>query len=287
MAKVNMKSTKAEIFEKLQEVEKQLEAERNSKKTAVDVAQEKVATERKVKVNNLVGKEILSQEIIDGYNALKEEEVSIKKRIKDLYDIEVNLNTLDALKIVHKEELEKHKAELESINEEIKTSKLETQREREEEEKEYIFQRDKKRKAEQREYETKKTEREITLQEKERLVECRERDIANREEEITNLYKEITELKLLAEEKYKEGLEKGKKDESKSNVFEKRALENKHSAEIEKMQNKIEILEDSLSTEKQRNIDLSSKLDKAYEKINNTALEVAKNSGTKILNDNK
>ena len=263
MAKVNMKSTKAEIFEKLQEVEKQLEAERNSKKTAVDVAQEKVATERKVKVNNLVGKEILSQEIIDGYNALKEEEVSIKKRIKDLYDIEVNLNTLDALKIVHKEELEKHKAELESINEEIKTSKLETQREREEEEKEYIFQRDKKRKAEQREYETQKTEREIAIREKERAVEVRENDIANKEEEISNLYKEITELKLLAEEKYKEGLEKGKKDESKSNVFEKRALENKHSAEIEKLQNKIEILEDSLSTEKQRNIDLSSKLDKA------------------------
>ena len=287
MAKVNMKSTKAEIFEKLQEVEKQLEAERNSKKTAVDVAQEKVATERKVKVNNLVGKEILSQEIIDGYNALKEEEVSIKKRIKDLYEIEVNLNTLDALKIVHKEELEKQKAELESINEEIKTSKLETQREREEEEKEYIFQRDKKRKAEQREYETQKTEREIAIREKERAVEVRENDIANKEEEISNLYKEITELKLLAEEKYKEGLEKGKKDESKSNVFEKRALENKHSAEIEKMQNKIEILEDSLSTEKQRNIDLSSKLDKAYEKINNTALEVAKNSGTKILNDNK
>lgn len=287
MAKVNMKSTKAEIFEKLQEVEKQLEAERNSKKTAVDVAQEKVATERKVKVNNLVGKEILSQEIIDGYNALKEEEVSIKKRIKDLYDIEVNLNTLDALKIVHKEELEKHKAELESINEEIKTSKLETQREREEEEKEYIFQRDKKRKAEQREYETQKTEREIAIREKERAVEVRENDIANKEEEISNLYKEITELKLLAEEKYKEGLEKGKKDESKSNVFEKRTLENKHSAEIEKLQNKIEILEDSLSTEKQRNIDLSSKLDKAYEKINNTALEVAKNSGTKILNDNK
>ena len=286
MAKVNMKSTKAEIFEKLQEVEKQLEAERNSKKTAVDVAQEKVATERKVKVNNLVGKEILSQEIIDGYNALKEEEVSIKKRIKDLYDIEVNLNTLDALKIVQ-EELEKHKAELESINEEIKTSKLETQREREEEEKEYIFQRDKKRKAEQREYETQKTEREIAIREKERAVEVRENDIANKEEEISNLYKEITELKLLAEEKYKEGLEKGKKDESKSNVFEKRALENKHSAEIEKLQNKIEILEDSLSTEKQRNIDLSSKLDKAYEKINNTALEVAKNSGTKILNDNK
>lgn len=287
MAKVNMKSTKAEIFEKLQEVEKQLEAERNSKKTAVDVAQEKVATERKVKVNNLVGKEILSQEIIDGYNALKEEEVSIKKRIKDLYDIEVNLNTLDALKILHKEELEKHKAELESINEEIKTSKLETQREREEEEKEYIFQRDKKRKAEQREYETQKTEREIAIREKERAVEVRENDIANKEEEISNLYKEITELKLLAEEKYKEGLEKGKKDESKSNVFEKRTLENKHSAEIEKLQNKIEILEDSLSTEKQRNIDLSSKLDKAYEKINNTALEVAKNSGTKILNDNK
>lgn len=287
MSKVTMKSTKAEIFERLQEVEKELETKQNSIMTTKDIKEKEIKKGKVEKANNLVGKEILNESIVEEYNALLDTKKELENEIKDLYQIKTGAYTLEAMKIAYDEELKAHKEQISALEKEIKDKATELKRTREEEEKEYEFQRDKKRREEERQYETKRIEKELVLQEREKAVSEREKAIKDKEKEFTELEKQVASLTDELEVKFKEGKETGKKEADKSNVFEKRAMENKHNSEVEKLQNRIDLLEDALETEKDRNNTLSEKLDKAYEKINNTALEVAKNSGTKVIDNSK
>lgn len=287
MSKVTMKSTKQEIFNRLLEVEKELEQKDMATMTTKDIEARKSKKEKVEKANNLVGKNILNETIVEEYNALIETKEAIETEIKDLYDIKASAYTLEALKIVHNEELEKFKEQKSALQEEIKNAQTQIERERDEEEKEYVFQRNKKRKEEERKYETQRIEKELKLQDREKAVAEREQAVKDKEKEYQELTDKVASLTTELDVKFAEGKDAGKKEADKSNAFEKRAMENKHNAEVEKLENKIEILESSLATEKERNNTLSEKLDKAYEKINNTALEVAKNSGTKVIDNSK
>ena len=287
MSKVTMKSTKQEIFNRLLEVEKELEQKDMATMTTKDIEARKSKKEKVEKANNLVGKNILNETIVEEYNALIETKEAIETEIKDLYDIKASAYTLEALKIVHNEELEKFKEQKSALQEEIKNAQTQIERERDEEEKEYVFQRDKKRKEEERKYETQRIEKELKLQDREKAVAEREQAVKDKEKEYQELTDKVASLTTELDVRFAEGKDAGKKEADKSNAFEKRAMENKHNAEVEKLENKIEILENSLATEKERNNTLSEKLDKAYEKINNTALEVAKNSGTKVIDNSK
>lgn len=287
MSKVTMKSTKQEIFNRLLEVEKELEQKDMATMTTKDIEARKSKKEKVEKANNLVGKNILNETIVEEYNALIETKEAIETEIKDLYDIKASAYTLEALKIVHNEELEKFKEQKSALQEEIKNAQTQIERERDEEEKEYVFQRNKKRKEEERKYETQRIEKELKLQDREKAVAEREQAVKDKEKEYQELTDKVASLTTELDVKFAEGKDVGKKEADKSNAFEKRAMENKHNAEVEKLENKIEILESSLATEKERNNTLSEKLDKAYEKINNTALEVAKNSGTKVIDNSK
>ena len=287
MSKVTMKSTKQEIFNRLLEVEKELEQKDMATMTTKDIEARKSKKEKVEKANNLVGKNILNETIVEEYNALIETKEAIETEIKDLYDIKVSAYTLEALKIVHNEELEKFKEQKSALQEEIKNAQTQIERERDEEEKEYVFQRNKKRKEEERKYETQRIEKELKLQDREKAVAEREQAVKDKEKEYQELTDKVASLTTELDVRFAEGKDAGKKEADKSNAFEKRAMENKHNAEVEKLENKIEILESSLVTEKERNNTLSEKLDKAYEKINNTALEVAKNSGTKVIDNSK
>lgn len=287
MSKVTMKSTKQEIFNRLLEVEKELEQKDMATMTTKDIEARKSKKEKVEKANNLVGKNILNETIVEEYNALIETKEAIETEIKDLYDIKASAYTLEALKIVHNEELEKFKEQKSALQEEIKNAQTQIERERDEEEKEYVFQRNKKRKEEERKYETQRIEKELKLQDREKAVAEREQAVKDKEKEYQELTDKVASLTTELDVRFAEGKDVGKKEADKSNAFEKRAMENKHNAEVEKLENKIEILESSLATEKERNNTLSEKLDKAYEKINNTALEVAKNSGTKVIDNSK
>lgn len=287
MGKVTMKSTKQEIFNRLLEVEKELEQKDMTTMTTKDIEARKSKKEKVEKANNLVGKNILNETIVEEYNALLETKKDIETEIKDLYDIKASVYTLEALKIVHNEELEKFKEQKSALQEEIKNAQTQIERERDEEEKEYVFQRNKKRKEEERKYETQRIEKELKLQDREKAVAEREQAVKDKEKEYQELTDKVASLTTELDVRFAEGKDVGKKEADKSNAFEKRAMENKHNAEVEKLENKIEILESSLATEKERNNTLSEKLDKAYEKINNTALEVAKNSGTKVIDNSK
>lgn len=287
MGKVTMKSTKQEIFNRLLEVEKELEQKDMATMTTKDIEARKSKKEKVEKANNLVGKNILNETIVEEYNALIETKEAIETEIKDLYDIKASAYTLEALKIVHNEELEKFKEQKSALQEEIKNAQTQIERERDEEEKEYVFQRNKKRKEEERKYETQRIEKELKLQDREKAVAEREQAVKDKEKEYQELTDKVASLTTELDVRFAEGKDVGKKEADKSNAFEKRAMENKHNAEVEKLENKIEILESSLATEKERNNTLSEKLDKAYEKINNTALEVAKNSGTKVIDNSK
>lgn len=287
MSKVTLKSTKAEIFNRLQELEKELEKKYSSTMTTKDIKDKEIKKEKIQKANDLVGKNILNESIVEEYNALLDTKKELENEIKDLYQIKTGAYTLEAMKIAHNEELKTHKEQISALEKEIKDKGTELKRTREEEEKEYEFQRDKKRREEERQYETKRIEKISVLQEREKAVSEREKAIKDKEKEFTELEKQVASLTDELEVKFSEGKKFGKIDADRSNVFEKRAMENKHNSEVEKLQNKIDLLEDALRTEKDRNNTLSEKLDKAYEKINNTALEVAKNSGTKVIDNSK
>ena len=138
MSKVTMKSTKQEIFNRLLEVEKELEQKDMATMTTKDIEARKSKKEKVEKANNLVGKNILNETIVEEYNALIETKEAIETEIKDLYDIKASAYTLEALKIVHNEELEKFKEQKSALQEEIKNAQTQIERERDEEEKEYV-----------------------------------------------------------------------------------------------------------------------------------------------------
>lgn len=93
---MTMKNTKQEIFEALQEAEKKIKAAQEIQYNPMAEI-EAAKKEQQAKVaEDIAGKGILADSIVEEYNDLKQEIADKKKTLSDLYGIEVNLNTLVA-----------------------------------------------------------------------------------------------------------------------------------------------------------------------------------------------
>lgn len=91
---VSMKNTKQEIFKALQEAEQKIKDAQGIKYDPMAEI-EAARKERQAQVAaDIAGKGILSESIVQEYNAINQEIADKKKELSDLYGIEINLNTL-------------------------------------------------------------------------------------------------------------------------------------------------------------------------------------------------
>lgn len=103
------------------------------------------------------------------------------------------------------------------------------------------------------------------------------------EKKVTAFEARIAELESERQELYDKGVEDGKakakKEAETSKVFSDRA----HKAELDRKDDKIAALESSLAETRKANESLQTKLDEAYSRIQSMAIEAAKNSGVRMV----
>lgn len=315
---VTMKSTKQEIMDAYLDAKKKLDS--LSEMSYDPASDEKVrAAEEKLRAaEEICKKGILSAEITEKYNALKESITEMETRLKTLHGIEVEANSMVALINAHKikeqelkdkynamdtelmnnyrktesnlmdaiNELEsKKELALKQIKDESKELKAQVDKERRNENEEYHYELRRSRKIEMDKWNDEKEAREKELS-------AREEAVAEREEKVTKSEKYIAELEAKVEAipdqlaaATEEGIKKGTADANKSNAFEVRAINTKNEYEQKSLRESIERLKNELDVANSKNADLQSKLDIAYGQMRELASETVKSAGgVKILN---
>lgn len=317
MAEINTKSTKTEIMEAYIAQKKQLDRLMASKDDPVQ--QEKANKQKTIldSASNIAEAGILNDAIVKQYNDICEVVRLKKEELKNLYDIEAELNSLVALINAHKDksyelneqykkekadadkelqdrkalitdeisELNKKKSEVvESIRKEATELRNQLKQERDREEEEYSYNRDRTRKIAEDEWADVEAEKRRKLQSWEDAIKAREEAVIGKEDFIASLEQKVSEISALVETATSKGYENGKADAGKSYSFEKRAIEQKNEYEQKALRDKIERLEIDLAESKNTNVVLQDKLDSAYMQMRELATDTVKsNGGVKIL----
>lgn len=318
MAKeVTAKSTKTEILEAYNEVKAKLDAMDSMKDDPMKKVAEAEIKRISDSAETIVGKNILSPEIVGAYNDLMKDIESKKKTLKELYDIEIEANSMVAMINAHKEKEVELKAKYDSMKAELdaevaekkakaqeelvkladqkketlenirKESKelmnaLNVERARNKEEYDYVTKRS--RQKENDVWADEKATREKVLAEKEAAVKLRETEVSAKEEYIAELESKVAEIPTLVETAKAEGIKKGESDAGKSYSFEKRTIETKNEYEQKALKDTVARLEVALAAEKEAKETLQDKLDSAYAQMRELASETVKSSGgVKIL----
>ena len=317
MATINAKSTKTEILEAYNEMKAKYDAMDAMKYNPLaDV--ERAEKERvSASAAEIVNEGILSSDIVESYKDLMQEIADKRKTLKELYGIEVEVNSMVALINAHKEkeidlkgkydllkaeldaEITEKKAVMQAQIDELvkqKNEELAAKRkenddlkkalavERKREEEEYDYNLKRKRKQENDAWADEKATREKTLTERENNVLARENAVAEKEDYVAGLEKKVSEIPTLVDAAKEEGIKKGKADADKSHVFETRAIETKNAYAQKSLQDNIDRLERDLQDARQSNEILQDKLDSAYAQMKELASETVKSTGgVKIL----
>lgn len=300
---VTMKNTKQELFDAYQEALKKVEEVKALKETPADIAE----TQRKVVVEENAGKavesKIFSEEITQQYKDLQESLADKKAELKELYEIEANASTLAAiinaakekeyqLNVEYKEKkaameadhratIDKMQSELEELNDskdsardEVRAARADeiakVKLERSREEEEYAYNLKRQRKIENDKWEDEKAEREKALIVREEAAKEMFAEAEAKLDELEELREKVAEIPTLIEKAEEAAKEYGYK----KNLYEK-----EKGYEIDKLEDKVSMLEEKLALEERKTVALQEKLDEAYTKMNTLASETVKANG--------
>ena len=308
MEKITSKSTKSQILDAYNKAIKKLNEIEAGKDDPVSQKESQMKKETFEAADKIVAMGILNPEITGQYKSLELAIEMKKNELKDLYDLEVEANSLTAMINAHKDmqrELEEEakenkkaieaeikalEAELEAKEEEVENEVTEERervskiRQREEEEYQYNLKR--KRQLEDDEWEDNKKARESVIASKEEDLVNKAKELSEKETYIADLEDKVASISDQVASAYEEGKKEGKAKADKSNAFEVRNLETKHEYEVLNLQNQIDRLEQDLETEKSKNNDLQNKLDDAYTQMRELATNTVQSvGGVKILSN--
>lgn len=308
MEKITSKSTKSQILDAYNKAIKKLNEIEASKDDPVSQKESQMKKETFEAADKIVAMGILNPEITGQYKSLELAIEMKKNELKDLYDLEVEANSLTAMINAHKDmqrELEEEakenkkaieaeikalEAELEAKEEEVENEVTEERervskiRQREEEEYQYNLKR--KRQLEDDEWEDNKKARESVIASKEEDLVNKAKELSEKETYIADLEDKVASISDQVASAYEEGKKEGKAKADKSNAFEVRSLETKHEYQVQNLQNQIDRLEKDLETEKSKNNDLQNKLDDAYTQMRELATNTVQSvGGVKILSN--
>ena len=304
---ISLKNTKQEILDALNDAlerEKKKEVERFEPEVeAKKKSDEKAVAETRKNVED----NIFSEELNNKFKSL---EIAIKveeDKLKELFDIEKELNhlvvatnagheLLEKLRVEKEEEenswkekielLEKeYKDKLKSLEEEYKNQALELEKSRKREVEEYTYQTKRERELDQDKWQEEKKKREVDLANKENEVSVLLKDAKEKEKYLQELEKKVGDIPSLLEKEYKRGCDEVSKILERENKYQKDLMEKDYSNTIDRQKDKIESLEKEIDTLNNQNNKLQDKLDKAYSEIKDMATKtVQATGGLKILN---
>lgn len=317
MSEVTMKSTKEQIFNAYQNELKKVKALEAAKDDPIAEAQKKKNQEVIVSAERMINMNVLAPDIVQGYNDVEKAIEMKKKELQDLYGIEAEAQTFVALinaKKAQTMEMEEKYAVLEAeksveMNARIKTLQSEIeelvirkkeilattelehqvlikekQKERSREEEEYIYNLKRARKLENDKWADEKAAREKELTEREAAVQKETDEVNAKADYMVELENRVGAIPEQLEEKYQEGLKKGKAEAEKAGVFETRALKSGHEAELKILQAKLEAEIARADKAEAEVIKVNEKLDQAYVRIQELSVETVKSTGgVKIL----
>jgi len=293
--KVNMKSTKDEIFTKLKEVTANLNLlqKENLELTKKKMEFSKVddsAESRRYELDNAIGTINYIKSVYDDLSKVNDAIEFKKEQLQELTDIEYSVNTLEALIQANKEAKIKHEKEIKDLNSDYQ-------------EKEEELEKSNTIKMEEITYNTMIARKKLNdkLDEEE---ESRRKVIAEEEKELTRKVEEFREKENKfneLEERIKEleeGREQAINEAVKTELGKQRAImtkdfnhemalkDVKNDAEIRALEEKLLILDKSFNNEVEKNENLSEKLAAAYDKIEAIASKTVESSSDKALSLN-
>lgn len=319
MAKITEKNTKKEILEALQETEKKLADLKATNTTTADKVKNDAIRIEEEQAEDLINMNILNDTIVNQYKSLKDTISMYESKLQELHKIEVGLNTLESIAIVQRQKEEEYKTTNEKIIADFKLEyaekkmaaeenitqlkaeyaksktkleeeynqlkeNLEIQRKREAEEYDYNLKR--KRAIENDKWEDEKALREKTLSDRELAIIERENNIKELDvkiEELTANYNNLLkEQQVKIDKAFEDGVAKAKKSCAIEIASIKKDAEWK--AELDK--SKIEALNQTLLTKEEEAKELRAKLDSAYTRIQEMAIEQSKNAAPRIIESN-
>ena len=316
MAKVTEKNTKKEILEALREVEAKLAERRAVVTTTADTVKAAEVVAKKATAKEIIEMNILNDEITNKYNDLLSTIDVLTKEIEELHEIKVGLDTLEALLIVQnqkktefdadlaerkanfetemlekkaaaKEEIEnlknKYDLLLKDLQDEYASAKKKLELERKRDQEEYTYNLDRKRSKENDSWNDQKAKREKELADKEIAVKEREAAVAEKDQTIANLNAEIEALKAQMVKDVAEALKQGESKAEKTCAIKIAAIEKDSKWQAEVLKKEIASLREFNDEKTREAQELRTKLDDAYTRIQEMALEQAKASTPRVI----
>lgn len=298
---ISLKNTKAEILEALQQA---LEREKNANKAKSDPIKEEKTKKIEKAVEHSkanVEQNIFSQELINKFKELELAIQSEEEKLKELYDIEKELNNLTLVVNTQKDlmaSFEKEKSE-KTIEIEEKIKKLEAEYnqkqadlqkayddraralklEREREQEEYTYKTKRERELSNNAWEDEKKTREANLKlmedETQKLLgEAKEKEAYLKELEV-----KVTNFATELEKEYNRGKKEATTELEKEHKYSIELLKKDYQSTIDRNEDKIKSLEAELEKERAANMSLQEKMDKAYIELKELATKTVETSG--------
>ena len=305
---ITIKNTKQQIFDAYREALDKLE----EKKTVTIKDTMKVTREENIKssAENLISRNILSDEIKKEYEDLKKASSLLTNEIKELYNIEAQANSLEALIISNQEmtaKLSKEYADKNnSLEEEFRNKKKELEEEylalvkknkefveelkveRERAEEDYQYELKKKRREEEDKWQEEQNALLKKIQDEKDELDSKKAEYDKAIYDAYELKEQIENLKQENEENIQEVLENFKQAHEEKIEKYKQAAQKELEWTKSKYEDKIASLEERLEQEKERSNDLSCQLNKSYAEIREIAVQtVQANGNVKIISDTK
>ena len=307
---ITLKNTKAEILEALNAA---LEREKNLSKMKYKPKkeEEKKKVEKAIEISKEnVEQKIFSEELNDKFNKLELAIKAEEEKLKNLYDVEKELNNLTIVvnagkdymaelennKKIKTEELnnnikeleEKYKLKMSELEKdyEIKAKNLKIERDRENEEYNYKLKRE--REISNNKWEDEKNKREKELSDKEAKTNELLLEAETNAQHIKDLEDKVKEIPSLLEKEYSRGKKDATAELEKEHTYTTELLKKDFQNIIDRQNDKIESLQEEVKKSNLEKESLLSKLDQAYLQIKEMATKtVEATGGVKILGNNQ
>ena len=316
MAKMTTKNTKNEILEAYESVLNQLAEAKAGKTTTAEVVKAKEIKATKEAAKEIVGLNILNDEMTKKYESLISTIEMLEKDIEELYGIKAEADSLEALINAHKDkekeldakhnerlaklnaqyeekaeankrEDERIKADLKKLLEEARakyneeTAKLNKDRAREKEEYTYNLKRE--RAIENDKWADEKATREKELADKELEIAKREVAASTALSNQAQLEAEIESLKAETKAQYAQGVKDGEAQAEKVTAIKIAKANQECEFKVNVAESKVESLTAANAKLEAQNAELQAKLDAASTRVQEMAIKVAENSGARII----
>ena len=304
---ISLKNTKQEILDALNDALEREKKKENERFEPEVVAKKKVESIAIEETRKNVNNNVFSDELNNKFNNL---EMAIKieeEKLKELFDIEKELNNIVVVTNAGHEALEKLRIEKENeentwkekiealekeyndkkklLEEEYKSDVLEITKKRKREEEEYNYNLKRDREVDNDKWEENKKKRELELSSKEQEINNLLKDAKDKEKYLLDLEKKVENIPILLDTEYKKGVSETTKSLEKEYKYNRDLMEKDYSNTIDRQKDKIESLEKEIENINNQNIKLQDKLDKAYAEIKDMATKtVQATGGLKILN---